>query len=313
MANCTLHWTSDRGFELDLEAASGDVALSMSGVAVPADGTIELAQGVDLFPLDILFKSQVVIDGEPGQVQHATVRVADGRLSVSARVEDVETGEIVPFEVDLAVNLPRGVPERGGPKPAQADEDELDWEDETTLEKLVVEPGDKAPPALERASGDEPSPKALQALLRALMHGPEETDEVDLEDLDDDDAAPPARGETPDSGARGAANATKPPAAKGAPKAGPAKKSAPPTPIDQSISADAEARGLLELLLNGDNLELDGDHDLDELVEGVSELLSRPWPPEKKASRLSEWLLEQEAVADLFIADDDLAEILAQW
>jgi hypothetical protein len=28
---------------------------------------------------------------------------------------------------------------------------------------------------------------------------------------------------------------------------------------------------------------------------------------------LSEWLLDQESVADLFIGDDDLAEILEQW
>ena len=284
MDHCTLNWTSDRGFELDLDVVVDDVALSMAAVPVPADGTVELGVGVDLFPLDVLFKSQVVIDGEPGQVQQATVRLVGSALEITARVEDVETGEIVP----VSLKVPAGVPASGGPKPQPADEDELDWEDETTLEKMVVEPGDKSPSGAS-GGGDEPSPKALQALLRALVNGPDDelTDEQPLEDDEEAEVAPPRL-------------LSKPPAAAS-------------DIDDQSMTAEAEARSLLELLVNGDNLELEEDHEIEELVDGVKSLLARALPPEGKATRLSAWLLDHEAVADLFIGDEDLAEILAEW
>ena len=282
MQSCTLNWNPERGFELDLDVEADDVTLRMIGVPVPADGTLELSQGVELHRLDVLFKSHVEVDGEPGQVHECTVRLEGQALAIEARVEDVETGEIVPVKASVPVRMPAGVPEAGGPKPQPADEDELDWEDETTLEKMVVEPGDRSP-APAPASG-EPSAKGLQALLKALVDGPSDelTDEVDL------------TGEAP-----------LPP---------------PPAPVvdeaeaeDQSMSADREALALIELLVNGDNLELEDDHEAMELTHGVAAVLALPFSAERKAGQLSEWLLEQDAVADLYIGDEDLAEILEQW
>ena len=88
---------------------------------------------------------------------------------------------------------------------------------------------------------------------------------------------------------------------------------APADPADQSLSAEGEAKSLLDLLVRGDHLELEDDHDTAELAAGAAEFLSLPVSAETKASHLSEWLLDQPAVADLYIGDDDLAQILTQW
>ena len=118
MSVCILNWTSDRGFELDLEAQDEDVALRLAGVPVPADGTLELSDGVPLDRLEILFKAHVDVAGEPGQIVEAQVKlVAPGTLSFSAKVEDVETGEVLDFKSQHPIKLPSGVPESGGPRP----------------------------------------------------------------------------------------------------------------------------------------------------------------------------------------------------
>ena len=62
----TLNWTSDRGFELDLEATDGDISLRLGPVPVPADGTGTLRAGVELDRLEILFKALVDVGGAPG-------------------------------------------------------------------------------------------------------------------------------------------------------------------------------------------------------------------------------------------------------
>ena len=82
---------------------------------------------------------------------------------------------------------------------------------------------------------------------------------------------------------------------------------------DQSLGAEGEARSLLELLLGGEHFELEEGASIDELVPGVTEILALPLASEAKASRLSGWLLDQVQIADLFIDDDDLAEILERW
>ena len=76
----TLSWFSDRGFELELSADLEDIQLRFAALPVPADGTIELAEGVELNKLDILFKCQAGIDGPPAQLQDAVVAVRDGKL-----------------------------------------------------------------------------------------------------------------------------------------------------------------------------------------------------------------------------------------
>lgn len=278
----TLNWYPDRGFELDLDAASEDIKLRMVAVPVPADGTEELRAGVELDRLEILFKAQADVHGEPGQVTEARVRLVEenglSELELDVRIEDVETGGLLPFQTRQPVCLPPRAPTRGGPRPQPADEDELDWEDETTLEQMVVAPvgsvgGDTDGPAPER----ELSP--LEALRRAVASLDEEEEEEEV----------PVR---------------------------PAPKPAPPPaapPGDQLISREEEAAGLLRLLIDRDALELEEDHELDELVPGVVRILAGRGSAESKAGALSAWLLEQPAVADLFADDDELTEILEQW
>lgn len=294
MESCTLNWYADRGFELDVDVTSEDVTLRMTGVPVPADGTDELSQGVDLDRLDILFKSQVDIEGGPGQAHEARVRLEGDRLHIDARLEDVETGDIVPLKVSLPVALPSGVPASGGPRPEVTHEDDLDWEDETTLEKMVLQPPDMeaASVAGKKPSGPDASSTGFQALLRALVDGPDDDDFTDeVEPLPEPVRALPEGIE-----------------------AAPAPTRAPQgAPSDQSMSAEEEAKRLLELLVAGDHLELEDDHEVDELAAGAAAILALPIPGEKKAPRFSEWLLDQPAVADLFIGDDDLGEILDQW
>lgn len=411
MGSATLHWYSDRGFELDLEAAEDDVAIRLAAVPVPADGTVELREGVDLDRLDILFKAVVEINGEPGQLHDARIQLVDEEagpsLNIDAKCEDAETGEIVPVRWTIGVAVPAGVPLRGGPRPVPTNEDDLDWEDETTLEQLVVNapetpltddddlgmPSGRAPAHKGTSKGGtsrggtskggasggrngkdagraEPSRipagagRGLQALLQALARvDDEETDAglagEDSEDLQGlrDDESPVEDGQGARAGkgqagkgkakaepgkgrGKGAKAEEKPAGKKAAGKGGKAAAgkaaagkatavlpSLPPLSLDldedeadeapsgpdQSLGADAEARGLLELLVEGGNLELEDDVEVDGLIPGVKKILSLKIAAEAKATKLSSWLLSQDQVADLFIGDDDLAEILERW
>ena len=60
-------------------------------------------------------------------------------------------------------------------------------------------------------------------------------------------------------------------------------------------------------------LELEDDAKLDALVGGTATILASRGGPEAQAARLSEWLLDQDSVADLYMADEDLAQLLEQW
>jgi hypothetical protein len=300
MRTGTLSWYADRGFELDVEASDQDVALRLAAVPIPADGTDELRAGVDLDRLDILFKASVEIQGETAQIQDARITLVteDGAdlLSLDAKCEDVETGDIIPVRMTVPIQVPDGVPASGGPRPIPTNEDDLDWEDETTLEQMVV----NAPEAPSADEIDEVRPaasgKGLQALLKALAN-------IDEEDEDEPSA------EVDEAESEGVADEAALPRARVLPADEITEAEGP----DQSLGAEGEARSLLELLVNSDHLELDGDAEVDGMVAGVAEILALPLSHESKATRLSSWLLEQEQVADLFIDDDDLAEILERW
>jgi hypothetical protein len=302
MATSTLKWFADRGFELDVEVADEGVALRLVGVPIPVDGLTELRKGAELDRLDILFKASVEIEGEPAQLQDARVQlVTDGEkdaLDIDAKCEDVETGEVIPFRVRLGIEVPREAPTAGGPRPTPTNEDDLDWEDETTLENLVVNaPETTATEETEPAAETPPATgKGLQALLEALAR---------LDD-DEDDSDEPHTDATPEEPDEEGAAESPPPEAEddGEPEG---------EPDDQSIGADEEARGLLELLVRQESLEIAEGAELDTLVEGVTRILALPLSPENKATKLSAWLLEREEVADLFIGDEDLAGLLERW
>lgn len=296
MSVCTLNWTSDRGFELDLEAEEDDVALRLASVAIPADGTVELSRGVSLDRLEILFKAHVDIAGEPGQLVEAEVKLVEGNtLSFTARIEDVETGEVLDFQSSHTIRLPSGVPASGGPRPASQSEDELDWDDETTLEKLIV-----AAPETSRSDLPKPTPvdfdddsdeeekpgKGLQALLKALVSF----------DKADAPIHEPTEPEVNIAAILGAARVQE------------------PTPQhDQQLTPEDDARGFLQVLLDRDALEIEDEHEIDELVSGTVRVLAMRGGPERQAAALSAWLLDQPAVADLFVDDEELAELLSQW
>jgi hypothetical protein len=319
MGTCTLDWHADRGFELELDLSDGELSIRFATVPVNADGTAELERGVELDRLDILFKANVELQGEPAQLIDArVVLVREGHqalLQLDARCEDMETGSVIPFQGRVPVSMPAGVPVAGGPRPVAANEDDLDWEDETTLEQLVVNAPEAAGRSGRPADGgdpdgdgdDAPGPgraRGLQALLKALasIDDDEEGDGDGDGDEPDGDEEEPAR-----KPARVAPTKATPPKPKLV------AKEPEPDEGDQSLGAAGEARALLDLLVNGDNLEVEDDTDLDDLAVGVAKILALPGSSERKATRLSEWLLQQDGVADLYIGDDDLAELLDRW
>ncbi|MEQ1567223.1 MAG: hypothetical protein ABMA64_16400, partial [Myxococcota bacterium] len=201
MSTGTLHWYQDRGFVLDVEAAEEDVALRLDAVPVPADGTLELRAGVKLDRLDILFKASIEIQGEPAQLHEARIQlVTDGGrfvLEIDAQCEDVETGDIVPLRLTVPIEVPSGAPEKDGPRPVPTDEDDLDWEDDNTLEQLVVNA-----PETPNSEDREVSPRRGARLSDTPEPAPSRV------------ATPePARGSTPKGGSR--AKASAPPSDKG--------------------------------------------------------------------------------------------------
>ena len=266
-----LAWTAEEGFLLELDcSAPEDVEVRMAAVAVPADGTRRLNEElVDLFPLDILFKAHVDVDGGPGQLLSAKVGVSEGMLRFVAVVEDADTGETLDVDVRVALEM-SDAPVEGGFVPVPPEEDELDWEDEHTLEQMISDPPapsrtESPPPVVvEDDEDDDDDEGGFAALLRAIV-SIETTPEAE------DGAGPPV------------------------------------------VSDPGDARGLLSFLVSREELELAEGHDVDELVAGAAPIVAREIPGEDKASMLSNWLFTQDAVEELYIDDESLANLLDQW
>jgi hypothetical protein len=294
----SLRWDPQEGFEFDLLAVRAHSAVRVAAVPIPADGTIELRTApLDLDRLEILFKAQVTIHGEPGQLMEAAVQVVpNGSGEVfrfAAKLEDVDTGDILDFTVQIPVDLPQGVPEAGGPRKMPSEEDDLDWEDEATFERMLGEPLDMpfsvgGSPEKEATTEEKTAEtKGLEALLKALSTVDEEAPLGPASDTEiEEDRA----------------------WAEALPPVAPATESG-----DALMSADEEARGFLKILVGREDLELEEGHSLGELVSGAADIMQRPMTPSNMAAELSEWLLDQESVADLYIDDDSLGELLAEW
>lgn len=287
-----LGWDDSRGFELDLVAESDGVLVRMAGVPVAADGTDALvARAVELHRLEILFKADVDLDGVPGQLQEATVQLRGGQLAFEAKLEDAETGESQAFSATVPCEVSRMAPKSGGAVAQTVEEEELDWEDENTLEQLF---GDVMPMSTSEVREPEPEPGpsggGFAALLKALAgadpdsHQP--TEEVSKRDVAAPNSAPFENDPMPEI------DFAAPPAA---------------------FSVEAEALSFLKLLIDNDHLELAEDHEPDELVSGLAPILALNAGPAIKASTLSNWLLEQDAVEELYMDDESLEELLAQW
>lgn len=294
-----LRWYPDRGFELDLNASVDDVTLALVAVPLPVDGTRELRAGpVVLDALEILFKAQVDVDGVPGQLVAATVRVQAGasgeEIVLDAEVEDAETGDRRELRVHVAVSVPATAPDAGGPRPRAKDEADLDWDDEDTIEAYFKDPltqEDPLPVAERKRSAAEESKKqerGFNRLMEMLMRDDDELD--DLDDLPSDEAEP---------------SDERPPPR----RAAPAERPVSITPV----ADPADARGLLQYLVDQEQLELDDGGTVDELVAGAAQILASARAPESRAQALSAWLFTQDAVAELYVDDDALAELIASW
>lgn len=184
VGQATLDWNADRGFVLHLEAESEGVRVVLHEVPVPADGTDELAEGVELDKLEVLFKADADVDGTPGQVLEASLQAGDTEITLRAKVEEAESGAITHFVATMPMDLHGNPPVSGGPRPVPQSEDELDWDDETTYEKLFADAFPKGPPTPKEAVETAPADRGLAALLKALA----EPNAPDDEDYDEDEA-----------------------------------------------------------------------------------------------------------------------------
>jgi hypothetical protein len=84
-------------------------------------------------------------------------------------------------------------------------------------------------------------------------------------------------------------------------------------PDDQTMGLKEQGLGFLRILLAQDALEIEEGHEVGEIAEGVGLILSKDTSSEVLAETLSNWLLEQPAVGDLFVGDEDLEAMLDQW
>ena len=345
MNQTTLHWSPETGFELDADFEAEDVSVRMVRVPVPADGTKALTKDpVKLHPLDVLFKSQVDVDGAPGQLDDVRVQLLGDAIRLKAIVEDAETGETRDLAVELPVALDGLAPDAGGPVPTPPDEDSLDWEDEETFERLFDGAPEttgrrRDPDTDEREISEEKdlstderqkNEKGLAALLKALMNPeldpkaakprPVPVDDLDEDEDDESDEAPLTdESEEIEVPAKPAAKTSGKPAAKTPVKVAPKPEPTPPTkppmqPVPAGLLDEAgEARSFLQMLVDEGHLELSEEGQVDELVPGTTRRLASRGSAEDKAEQLSKWLLSQDAVDELYIDDDELAELIEKW
>ena len=75
--------------------------------------------------------------------------------------------------------------------------------------------------------------------------------------------------------------------------------------------AEREIKGLLKQLIGQEQLELAEGADLDPLCMRLAEVLAETRSAKAKARIMSEWLLDQPEVEDLYLDDDELARAIA--
>ena len=75
---------------------------------------------------------------------------------------------------------------------------------------------------------------------------------------------------------------------------------------------DAAVR-FLQILVDNEGLEMEAGASLESIASGAATFLDGSGHPDKRAAALSEWLLEQEGVEDLYISDEDLGHLISQW
>ena len=290
------------------------MTVAITAIPVSADGSVELLAGpIELDKLDLLFKAQVDVGGIPGQVHEGQISFTSHLATLDCVVEEVESGELIDFQCRAPIAIPKDVPKAGGPKPIPSDDAELDWEDDDTLEAMLGEPSSTAEISFkdsgldesdttETLAADAPKEKGLDALLKALLtsDGPK----LDTPPAASAASAAPASEDAleSDDGLSGM----------GADSLFSALLGGALTDEPEDLDP-ANAKGLLSLMVESGDLELEDDADLDDLVPGAAPIVASPRPSSAKAVALSEWLFEQDGVAELYMDDESLASLLEQW
>jgi hypothetical protein len=291
-----LSWDPNDGFVLDLEHVDGDLTVRVVGAPVPADGLARLRSSpVALHELEVLFRSQVDWADAPAQLQQLAVHLVGAALAVEGKLEDPETGAETSFQATLPILVPEA-PEAGGPVAPPPDEDELAEEDDEdwSVEGVI-------PP---RSGGGGGFDGLLKALLAKGGAGDEDApgDDDDLDDDPDDDDAPedlPEQDaledeEEPEDG-------------------GVLDRLLGLAHHDTDDIDLTHAHNFLRMLVNDDQLALSDPGALDALIPGAARILLADRSAESRARALSEWLMAQPGVDELFLTDEDLEALLEQW
>lgn len=74
---------------------------------------------------------------------------------------------------------------------------------------------------------------------------------------------------------------------------------------------EREIRAVLQQLLREEQLELEDGADLDQLVIRLAEAMGDIRGVDRKAAFISDWLLQQDDVVDLYVDDEGLARVIA--
>ena len=303
MSKATLGWSEVAGFTLDLDGSKGDVTVRFMGVTVPADGTDALrSEAIALFDMDMLFNTHIDVGDAPGQLHDARVRLDGEVLVLSGELEDAETGQQERWSIRLPVTIADDAPAAGGPVPEEPVEDDLDWDDEVP-----------APAGNSNASAG-PSDSGLDALLRSLMSAEtspsassdieEPSDEalaaLEVEDHSDDID----EDEDEDDDDDGGLDASLLAALLGG--GGAQEESSPGHDVDH-------ASNFLQLLVDREGLALEEGYTVHDLARGAVPILESNRSPAAMAKALSDYLLDQESVEELYIDDESLEQLLEQW
>lgn len=93
----------------------------------------------------------------------------------------------------------------------------------------------------------------------------------------------------------------------------PVRAAAPPKPKPSSKPPASGADRLLMMLVQQGQVELVPGADKRALAAGIDGFLAEGRPAEAQAEQLIGWLLDQDAVDEVYVSDDDLSRILEAW
>ncbi|MFT6146858.1 MAG: hypothetical protein ACJAZO_001745 [Myxococcota bacterium] len=312
MSQATLHWTSDKGFSLDLDSSEDDVTVRFMGVTVPVDGTESLrAEPVGLYSMDMLFNTHVDVGHAPGQLHSSTVMLDGDHLVLKADLEDAETGQQRSWTVRVPVVVPASAPAIGGFVAKEPVEDDLDWEDDGDFDMpadMPTMPSKPSADGMATATGGG-GDVGMEALLRSLMKsGPPEAAATDF-DEPDDAALAALEAEESEEDEEDAGDGDGISSALLAALLGGGEdeeEDSPGDDLDHAIN-------FLQLLVNREGLALEPGFTVQDLAAGAAPILMSGGPAERVATKLSNWLLEQDSVEELYIDDESLETLLEQW